>query len=365
MDEKLSAYRGCLWGLAVGDAMGYTVDLKSWEEICNNYGPAGLLGYDLANGNAEITSHTQLAAYIANSLLAGVTRGRPEAYTTYAQQALREWAKRQYFPRDPAPSRFWVARLPELRRRHCRDARLPDILRGESLGTPERPVNKSTAPGSLTTGVAVGVFFQPKRISPLMLGTLAAEISAMTHGDPEAFLSAAVLAYAVAGVLQAPEYGLKEQFIQAYSVVEEQFGEQFSLKSIQQLFQKALELAETEDVNPREAMESLACFSAGSCLAGAVYASITNEDDFDGGIICAVNHSGASAAVGAVTGAILGARLGVYALPDFYIESLDCIPALTELADDLAQGSITAGLFDTDWDQKYVHGIPIQPPEEE
>ena len=28
-----SAYRGCLLGLAVGDAMGHTVDEKSWQDI--------------------------------------------------------------------------------------------------------------------------------------------------------------------------------------------------------------------------------------------------------------------------------------------------------------------------------------------
>ena len=56
MDDRLSCYRGCLLGLAVGDAMGYTVDKKSWEEICQDYGPNGLMGYDLVNGYADATS---------------------------------------------------------------------------------------------------------------------------------------------------------------------------------------------------------------------------------------------------------------------------------------------------------------------
>ena len=56
MDEKVAAYTGCLLGMAVGDAMGYTVDKKSWDEICEDYGPNGLLGYDLVNGCADITS---------------------------------------------------------------------------------------------------------------------------------------------------------------------------------------------------------------------------------------------------------------------------------------------------------------------
>ena len=34
MAKETSKYVGCLLGMAVGDAMGYTVDKKSWEEIC-------------------------------------------------------------------------------------------------------------------------------------------------------------------------------------------------------------------------------------------------------------------------------------------------------------------------------------------
>ena len=41
MAELQSAHRGCLLGLAVGDAMGYAVDSKSWAEIQEDYGPNG------------------------------------------------------------------------------------------------------------------------------------------------------------------------------------------------------------------------------------------------------------------------------------------------------------------------------------
>ena len=69
MARDVSKLRGCLLGLAVGDAMGYSVDKMNWEEICENYGPNGLLGYDLANGTADGTSYTQLAAFLCNGLL--------------------------------------------------------------------------------------------------------------------------------------------------------------------------------------------------------------------------------------------------------------------------------------------------------
>ena len=63
---KQTSYRGCLLGLAVGDAMGYTVDDRSLEQIRTDYGPEGLLGYDLVNGYADVSSYTQLAARICN-----------------------------------------------------------------------------------------------------------------------------------------------------------------------------------------------------------------------------------------------------------------------------------------------------------
>ena len=66
-----AAYRGCLLGMAVGDAMGYPVDSLKLSEIRQNYGPNGLLGYDLVNGYAEISSYTQIAAFACNGLLLG------------------------------------------------------------------------------------------------------------------------------------------------------------------------------------------------------------------------------------------------------------------------------------------------------
>ena len=73
--NSLTILCGSLLGLAVGDAMGHTVDGLSISEIRQNYGPNGLLGYDLVNGYADVTSYTQLAAFTINSLLLAITRG--------------------------------------------------------------------------------------------------------------------------------------------------------------------------------------------------------------------------------------------------------------------------------------------------
>ena len=361
MEEKLSFYRGCLLGLAVGDAMGYTVDKKSWEEICRDYGPNGLMGYDLVNGCADVTSYTQLAAFAGNGLLLAATRGSADTYSRYLVMAQREWAKSQQYRINAERTLCWMAQVPAMRRRLCMDTRMLDVLSRETLGTPDAPVNTHDSPCSLTAAVAVGLFYDPKWMEPKHIGKLGAEAVAMTCGDPEAFLSGAVLAYSIAGILQAPELPLPEQFAQAVEAVRAQFGEKFpQIEDVAAKINKATALTLDGELTPLVAMTLLECTTASECLAGAVYASLVHSGNFDEAMITAVNHSGRSAAVGAITGAILGAKLGAEALPEFYLESLESAGILDELAVDIAQGRQISRIFDDSWDQKYVQGLPVQ-----
>ena len=59
-----------------------------------------------------------------------------------------------------------------------------------------------------------------------------------------------------------------------------------------------------------------------------------------------------------MVGAILGARVGVDALPDFYLENLECAEALSLLSDDMVRATPTLSVFDDSWDHKYVQGLP-------
>ncbi len=359
MGKDTSRYIGCLLGLAVGDAMGYTVDEMTWQEIQENYGPNGLLGYDLQNDYAEVTSYTQVAAFVANGLLLGITRGKQDAYLRYIDLAMREWAKRQHFPRDPGKSWCWVAQKPTLRRRHCLDPWMLDAFRFDTLGTLQKPINRADSPGSITAAAAVALFYDPRRMSADQIGELTAQAIALTHGNAEAFLSGVVLAYALAGILQEPDSSVKEQFLQAIAVMAQQFQSRFpKAEEIAAAIRETIRLAEVDNAHHNR-MEEFTCDTASECLKAAVYAAISCPDDFDAAMILAVNHSGRSAAVGTVTGAILGARLGVEALPEFYLESLEPIRELRELAADLALGSPTTGLFDDAWDQKYTHGVSL------
>ena len=359
MASAYDRYRGCLLGLAVGDALGYTVDSKSWEEIQEAYGPNGLLGYDLqAQDYAPVTSYTQIASFLCNGMLIALSRGKTD-FVQFGKLALREWTRSQQFYRDPEPSLCWLAKLPQFRRRHCRDARMLDNLRLESYGSLASPRNSNRAPGAITAAIAVGMFYKPRRISVEQVGKLSADLISLTHGNPEAFLSGAALAYIITGILQEPEQPLEKQFLQGIDAMDYQFRGRFSQAEQLALHLKdAVRLAKSGTVSSQEGMQMLFCTDAAECLAGAMFACLQSPDDFDSAIITAVNHSGLSAAVGAITGAILGAKLGEAALPEFYLESLECTEALKTLADDMACGTTTLSLFDDSWDHKYVQGLP-------
>ena len=359
MVNENRTYQGCLLGMAAGDAMGCVLDTLSWQEIQRAYGRRGLLGYDLKNREfAAITSYTQIGAYLCNGLLLSLTRSKSDQLR-YAKVALRDWTRSQLFYRDPEQSSCWVAKLPQFRGRQCRDARMLDNLRQGAFGTVDAPRNDSRAPGAITAGVAAGMYYMPGRIPTQRVGTLACDLVALTHGNPDAFLSGAVLAYTIAGILQAPELPLEEQFLQAIAVTDGQFRSQFPQSELlARQLRDGIALARAGVYAPQEGMEKLLCLDAPQCLAGAMFACLLHPEDFDSAIVTAVNHSGASAAVGAITGAILGAKLGMDGLPDFYLESLECVDTLAILGEDMACATPLLGLFEDSWDRKYNLGLP-------
>ncbi len=360
MGNKQSIFRGAMLGLAVGDAMGYTVDRLPLSQIREDYGPNGLLGYDLVNGYAEVTSYTQLAAFAANGLLMGLTRGRIQGRMAppvrYIGLALKEWSRSQQYS-DPERNYCWLSTVPELKRRRCMDTRILDAL-SRPLGTMEEPEIRSAHPSALTEVLPVALMAGELGLSKEERDRLGAETVAMTHGNPDAFLSGAVLTHVFGRLLEDPAMPLDVILRLTVDDIQLQFGREYPQTThLWELLQYARALSQTEKFTQMEAMERLRCTTAPEVLAGVLYACATCHGDFDAAMITAVNHSGRSAAVGALTGAILGMRLGARALPEFYLECLEPAMLLIGLADDMANPmSFQNGLFDDDWDRKYLHG---------
>lgn len=364
MAPNSSTYRGCLLGMAVGDAMGYAVDSMTLTQILENYGPNGLRGYDLVNGYADVTSYTQLAAFTCNGLLIAMTRGqmmgKMAPLVKYVGLSSREWMASQRPWGRPDRTFCWLLQQPEMCRRHCMDTRMMDTLSRQMLGTMEDPVNNFANPGSLTTAIGVGLFFHPKRMEQAEIDLLGAETVALTHGSPTAFLSGAALAHIISRCLYEPEIPIRKLTLETAEVIKERFGHQYSqVFDLSNLLHMAVSFADDPTAKHYSVMEQLRCDNCAQVLAGALYACMAGGEDFDRSLIIAVNHSGRSSVVAAIAGAILGLRQKEETLPPFYIECLEPAEYLMELADDLYNGcpmEMGNKLYDLDWDRKYVHG---------
>lgn len=349
--------RGALLGMAVGDAMGHPIDSRNLDEIRRDYGPAGLMGFDLSNDYADITSYTQVAAFCANGLLLGLTRGqaqgRPTKLIRFLTIAIREWSRSQSYSL-PQPNVCWLSGVPAMRRKFCMDNRMLDALSKETLGDLEEPRFRSNHPGGLTSAVSLALLQQDLQLEDDEMDHLAAETVVLTHGEPEAYITAAALRHMMGMLLRDPQTTAEALVRETANTVGAQFSQGGKLW---ESLQFALVLAASPHISAKNAMENLGCKSASEVLAGAVYAYATCQGDFDTAMITAVNHSGRSSAVGALAGAMLGAVLGYAEIPEFYLESLEAAPYLTELADDMATGfaeMVEKSLFDVEWDRKYL-----------
>ena len=366
MRDRRSHYRGCLLGMAVGDAMGYTVDDRNWQEIQRDYGPNGLRGYDLVNGYADISSYTQMGCYACCGLLLGMTHGQLHGqmapYVRYIWLAVHEWAKNQRCSGDAGPIFCWITRKEEMRGRHCMDGRMQDDLLQGRPGSMEEPVNRSEAAASLTMAIPVGLFFDPRRCSQQEIDRLGAEAVALTHGSPLAFLTGAAAAHLISRIAWYGKIDFVDLIQEMLDALDKQFGREYPTQTaqIRHLVEQAAGYTINPDISAAEAMNSLGCDSAPQVLAGAIYACLVCRGNFDAGMVAAVNHSGRSAAVGALTGALLGVLRSEKTIPEFYLESLESEQIIRELADDMFQGcpmDWTSRLYDDDWDRKYVqHG---------
>lgn len=124
-----------------------------------------------------------------------------------------------------------------------------------------------------------------------------------------------------------------------------------------QLTDSALYLADKPHIKDLDAIRTLGEGWVGEeALAIAIYCAAKYENEFEKAIIASVNHSGDSDSTGAVTGNILGAHLGLKAIPEKFLTSLELRDTIIDVADDLFYGKPKKGdPRYAVWERKYGH----------
>lgn len=335
MERRLSSYTGCLLGLALGDGLGH--------------GPERL------NGFLPVSGFTQMAAYAGNGLLLGVTHGQLSGAmappVSYIARALSEWAGLQLWRQGSISC--WISRSSRMEfRRFSEPELLVDLAAGKT-GTMEERIGTGNSPAALMTAPAVALFYDPERLHRRELLRLGAEAAALTHGAPEAFLSAAALTHILSRILFDGITDIDRLSREAGIMLFRRFAREYpGAFRVMRMLKKARAMARSRHPGREAALVSLNGKTAGGVLAGALYLC-TVGGGFTETMKTAARWNPAAAAV---AGAILGAIHGEEAMPEDLLEELECAEVLRELGEDLYRGCpmmLGSKVFDIEWDEKY------------
>ena len=342
MKKNLDKFRGCLIGGAAGDALGYPIEFLSESFITVKFGKDGLTHYWPVNRPARISDDTQMTMFTANGLLFGTTRGCTRGimgtYPSYIAGAYRDWYKTQIESYENCNRKFitsWLMHVPEMFAKRGPGRCCMSSIDAGCHGTIEKPISDGKGCGGVMRVAPIGLYFGDSRMAPLAVDLMGADVAALTHGHEMGYIPAAMLVHIVRLVSHDDEITLKDAVLDSKTAMEMLFPDAKDLPSFLKLIDKAVELSES-DLGDLDAIHKLGKGWLGDeALAIAIYCALKHSNDFDKALIAAVNHDGDSDSTGAITGNILGAYLGLSKIPKKYIDNLELVDVLTELADDL------------------------------
>ena len=140
---------------------------------------------------------------------------------------------------------------------------------------------------------------------------------------------------------------------EAGQMLRSRFGREYhQVRRVREKLKEARNLARSKRIGREEAIEKLGCVRAEEVLAAAMYCAMTDRDLVQT-MELAARCMGPGAAV---AGAVLGALRGEEAIPEEWLEELECRELLEELATDMFRGcpmSRGERIFDIEWDEKY------------
>lgn len=322
---------GCLVGGAAGDALGFAVEFLEDANIFRYYGENGITEYRLADGVAQISDDTQMTLFTAEGLL---SCDDGESLVDSVYRAYLDWLKTQNV-KEPLSDKGLLA-VPELYDRRAPGHTCISALESGECGRIDYLLNKSKGCGGIMRVSPVAIYCFNKEIPIARADMLGAQTSAITHTHPLGYIPSAMLVHILYRIFEGMD--IRSAVLDAREAVPPMFEPSEELSLALDIYDRAVVLAETEDVDDLEALRLIGQgWVAEETLAVAVYCALKYKDDFDKALIASVNHSGDSDSTGAVTGNIVGAYLGAKGIPRKYLDRLELLETVIDLSRKLCE----------------------------
>ncbi len=325
--------RGSLMAGAAGDALGYAVEFISRNSILKRYGDRGITKFDLtADGKALVSDDTQMTLFTACGMLMGVTRGymrgiggQPEKYVN---GAYLDW----YYTQTGRKKKMltndfhytWLRDLPELAHRRAPGNTCLSACESLFVGEPVKNNSKGcggimrVAPMAL---LMVGYCSRGESFYNVQqMDEAGAEVAAVTHKHPLAFLPAAMLTHLIYRVIRMDEAEVRANItdiaLETIDALDSIYKGDYEADKhyLADLTRMAVTLA-ANDCSDAENIRRLGeGWTGEEAWAIVLYCAVRHVDSIEDAIIAAVNHDGDSDSTGAVCGNIMGAIYGYEAI---------------------------------------------------
>jgi ADP-ribosylglycohydrolase len=351
-DSTYDKTLGCFLGGAIGDALGAPIEFMSIGEIRYLFGRTGVRDYvEYPGGIGEFTDDTQMTLFTAEGLIRGRMRFHHRGICSaelVCRNAYIRWLRTQgekvanrsggimVRPGSDWTQKIvesgWLITRKELFRRRSPGMTCLSALKSIGPDQPREPVNDSKGCGGVMRVAPVGLFWRGDAETAFRVGREAASI---THGHPTGYLSAGVLAAIISLIVDGCT--LREAIDAALKILVKEKNYQETLNAVNKalLFYKDIGQMSGANTEMPEILEKLGGgWIAEEALAIALLCSLVYQNDFESGVLAAVNHSGDSDSTGAITGNILGAIHGRENLPTKWIDRLKFNDIVIEIAED-------------------------------
>ncbi|WP_227368850.1 ADP-ribosylglycohydrolase family protein [Halomonas sp. M20] len=352
--QRIERSQACLYGGAIGDALGAPLETLDWQTIRKQFGDEGLVTYATAHGGVgRITDDTQMMLFTAEGALRSYVRIQEcEVYAPIVvlHHALIRWLVTQGEQPNQAQVDTKIGLISDPRlhaRRSPATTSLEALAQARAFGSEAR--NDSKQCDGLVRVAPIGLFpwgdfllhHRDRAFS------VACELTRCTHGHPCAYLSAGLFAYLVNGMsdngrplaslipaaLDFMDSGAWLDFF--IELAEEREAVPRSQAHIRFLLETVLDFHRQGMAPSPEGIDSLGRGeSAEEALAIAVWCALS-AGDYRQGVLWAVNHSGKSDSIGLLAGNLLGLRFGLSDIPVEWVEDLELRDWLYRLGHDL------------------------------